>query len=253
MKTDSLRYISEPTLQELRDNIASNRLRYTSTDFSDLALDNGWQIDSKLVKADYSLLENLDGDSRTAQADANNSLIVYEALKGMTPALAMDERVWVRLSHVECLTYSRARWLPKIDDEEKFHTAINKHFFARGVNGARDDNAISRLWWNMHISTIIDKADPKQALQKILWRADIRQAIVERSWTGARAPLARAILRSIHNGSWVVEKEINFRQLMIEMNRDAGGILFEALSDGDADDLVAKCTEKAKNHIALEN
>ena len=72
---------------------------------------NGWAFETTAVTVDLELLEKLDGRSRTASADIENSLILYRALNGMTPALARDERIWVRLSHIECLDYARARWL----------------------------------------------------------------------------------------------------------------------------------------------
>ncbi|MEW5513743.1 DUF6339 family protein [Pseudomonas asiatica] len=243
-------FLSELKLQELRESVSSNRERYASGDFFDLELDNGWRTESKHASIDRDALKSLNYSDRSAQLDAENSIIVYDALKGMTPALAMDERVWVRLTHIECIDYSRTRWPAKKDDVDKFDRNILKHFFARGVPGTRDDNAISRLWWNMYIACLIagGRENAETYLYKLIRSADIRQAFVERSWTGARIPLARAILNSIYDNSWA-SKDSNFRQLMIEINRDAGGILFEALSETDSEDLVKKCSEKAFEHL----
>ena len=99
---------------------------------------------------------------RSAQADIEASRTLYRALPGMTPALAREERVWVRLSHVECLGYARDRWLTG-QIGERLDQQVRLHLFASGLTGIRDDNALSRLWWNMHIATIADPDDPEGA------------------------------------------------------------------------------------------
>lgn len=253
MNENPLRFISEQNLQDLRETVSANRERYISGSFSDLELNNGWRIETKSVTVNYNAIATLNINGRSAKLDAENSIVVYDALKGMTPALAMDERIWTRLSHIEGLDYSRARWLPKTNSDEAFDKGIRKHFFAKGVLGARDDNAISRLWWNMHIAKTIggNREKAEEYLQRIVKSADIRQAFVERSWTGARLPLARAILKLIDEGSWAA-KDNNFKQLMKEINRDGGGILFEALSQTSANRFVEDCQEKAHIHLTAK-
>ena len=114
----------------------------------------------------------------------------------------------------------------------------------------RDDNALSRLWWNMHIATIADPDNPGGALRLILKRADIRSSFVERTGMAARRPLARAVVRAMLNDPWITSSERAFREFMIALNRDGSGVLFEALSDADADGVLAGCAGKAQNHLA---
>lgn len=167
MTSTPLKYLSQVIVDELIDNISKNRDRYSTGDFLDLSCENGWEIESDKVKIDLDMLADLDGTDRTAEADVRNSLIVYRSMPDMTPAFARDERMWVRLTHVECLQYSRARWIKKADGES-LEQAVLDHFFAEGRTGIRDDNAISRLWWNMHVATIADPNDPEGALRLIL-------------------------------------------------------------------------------------
>ncbi|MGY2188167.1 DUF6339 family protein [Pseudomonas sp. SDO5591_S426] len=248
MTSTPLKYLSQVVVNELSENISINRDRYASGDFFDLSRENGWEVESDKVQINLDMLADLDGTDGTAEADIRSSLIVYRSMPDMTPALAREERVWVRLTHVECLQYSRVRWV-KTAKGENLDKVVLDHFFAKGRTGIRDDNAISRLWWNMHVATIADPDDPEGALRLILKTADIRQAIVERPNTASRQPLARAIVRAMRFNPWITSSEAAFREFMKEMNRDAGGVLFEAIPDSDADSALSAYAAKARQHL----
>lgn len=248
MTVAPLKYVTQSVVDSLKNNIPTNRYRYSHGNFLELSEENGWEITSDNVKIDNEALQCLDGTIATAEADIKNSLIVYKSIEGMTPALAREERVWVRLCHIECLHYTRARWIKKTEGDD-LDKAVRDHFFAQGRTGIRDDNAISRLWWNMHIATISAPDAPDDALRLILKTADIRQAIIERPNTASREPLARALVRAMRSNPWITSTEDSFRKFMKEMNRDAGGILFEAISDADADAALEQYAENAKRHL----
>lgn len=261
MNNPPLKYLSESRLNQLIENIPENRDLYRNGNFIKQSEENGWAIESSLTTIDTSALSTLDGsvqDSndriRTADADAKNSIIVYEALKGMTPALAMEERVWVRLAHLECIEYTRSRWFYRSHkfDDAAFDKHVRLHFFAGSLTGIRDDNALSRLWWNMYIATLLSPSSPKEALSLILKNADTRSNLVERSWTGARLPLSRGILRMIEREPWLTAHQQNFRDFMKFLNRDGGGILLEGFPENErnavVDSILENCVQKAKAH-----
>ena len=252
MQQDPLSYLSEAKLEELRRNVRQNRERYARGDFADLERDNGWAIEASGVTVGRDLLADLDGTVRTAEGDRAASVKLYRDLPGMTPALAREERVWVRLSHVECLGYARARWLAG-HGGEKLDLQVHRHLFGSGITGIRDDNALSRLWWNMHIATIADPDDPEGALGLILKTADTRSNFVERPNTAARPPLARAVIRAMQRDQWITSTERAFREFMIVLNRDGGGILFETMSDADVDGIMEACAERARARYANGN
>ena len=245
MQQDPLRYLSEEKLEELRRNVVQHRERYATGDFADLEQDNGWAIEASGVTVDQDLLAGLDGTFRTAAGDRAASAMLYRALPGMTPALAREERVWVRLSHVECLGYARSRWLPGLEGEQ-LDLQVHRHLFGSGLTGIRDDNALSRLWWNMHIAATADPDDPEGALDLILKTADIRSNFVERPNTAARPPLARAVIRAMRRNPWITSTERVFREFMIVLNRDGGGVLFETMSDAEVDGIMDACAERAR-------
>ncbi len=252
MQLDPLCYLSEAKLKELRGDISLNRERYATGDFADLEPDNGWAIEADDVTIDRDLLGSLDGSARTAAGDRAASATLYRALPGMTPALAREERVWVRLTHIECLDYARARWLAGRDGTT-LDRQVDRHLFGDRLTRIRDDNALARLWWNMHIAAIADPDDPEGVLELILKTADIRSNFVERTNTAARPPLARAVIRVMRRDPWITSTERAFREFMIVLNRKGGGILFETMSDKDVDDIMDACVERARAHFEREN
>jgi hypothetical protein len=243
---EPLKYLSEAKLAELRNSVSANLARYEWGDFADLLIDNGWAIESQEVKVDTDLLAQLNESLASPQQDADASVIVHQALQGMTPAMAAEERVWARLTHVECLAYSQARWIRNASDERVLG-AIRTHMFAAGIQGIRDDNAVSRLWWNMHIATIADPSDPQGALRLILRRADTRLSFVERTGTASRSAIARAVIRAMRRHDWLQSSEAAFRHFMIVLNREGGGVLFESLSDDETDVHMERCVLMARN------
>lgn len=248
MRMEPLKFLSEAKLSELRGQITAHRDRYAAGNFHDLERDNGWSIETTGVTVDHDLLATLDGTVRTAAADIESSLILHKALQGMTPALAREERIWGRLTHIECLDYARARWLSGNSGDE-LDSQVRLHMFAQGLTAIRDDNALSRLWWNAHIASIADPDDPEGALRLILKTADIRSNFVERAGTAARKPLARAVVRTMRRDPWITSTERAFREFMIVLNRDGGGVLFEALTDAESDSLMGSCAARAKIHL----
>lgn len=235
--------VSAVVVEQLFDGIEENLERYLSGAFTDLAEANGWEIRSTLAEFDPDLPAQLTSDAGP-EAEARNSEVVYQGLPHLTPALARQERVWVRLCHIECLDYARARWLSGWRDPANM---VRLHFFASGLPQCRDDNALGRLWWNAHIARIASPDDPARALRQILRKADIRLNLVDRADSSARAPLARGILRALESEPWLHSHEQAFRQFMLAINRNGGGLLFEALADEDVDRFLSDCVALAKS------
>ena len=69
-------------------------------------------------------------DSPTVLHEEQNCLACYDAMPGLTPYEARDERLWVYLTHTWLLVYTRTRWPIPIDDKGAI-TYIRTHFFGR--------------------------------------------------------------------------------------------------------------------------
>lgn len=235
-----LKYVSEKVVERLSDDIPGNLELYTSGDFSKHASEQGWGLELKNVSYDPRFAGRLDHDN-SREAEIGNSLLVHSALRGMTPAVARQERVWVRLCHLDCLEYSRKRWIRS--DPEK---DIANHFFASTLDQCRDDNAVARLWWNGHIASRIDPADPERVLRQFLARANIRLQFLDRSNASFRLPIARGVIRLLETERWLHHHDRAFEVFMLVMDKHAGGRLFEALDDAEVDALLASNLPSAK-------
>lgn len=243
MSTERLKFLSEHRLLELRSNIGANLKRYMNGNFADLAEQDGWNQEHSVI-VDLSPLRKLD-PSAGADAEVRNSLLVWEAMQGISPALAMEEQIWARLAHLECLEFCRARWL-RAEDAEGQVRDIAAHFFASGRTGIRDDNGISRLWWNAFVARLAMPDDQEKALRTILAKADFRSNFVERTGSVSRAALAAGLVRAMLTKPWVTASEGNFRLFMKAVNKLGGGVLFEVMDAADVDGFLMKCLEIAK-------
>ena len=190
-----LKYVANATVDFLRENIQAHVPRYLGQGFA--GLPGEWNIDLH-VDVDLGPLADLD-PAGTTDTEVRNSELVWRALHAVTPALAIEEGLWVRLTHMECLEYSRKRWLGVGLDQVRLEKDIHVHFFANTLTKRRDDNAISRLWWNAFIANKIAPSDRIGALTAILKTADIRSNIVERSQTASRRALCAGIVRAIRS------------------------------------------------------
>ncbi|MAO93612.1 MAG: hypothetical protein CMM78_00220 [Rhodospirillaceae bacterium] len=240
-----LKYISEAALTDLRTNIRSNLELYRGSGFHHLEDEPSWDIDLK-IDYDQALLGTLDltQQQNIVDIDRKNSLIVGQALSGLTPSLANEELVWVRISHLDAFEYSKARWLSETDEDDALVASIQAHIFAPTQTAIRDDHSVSRLWWNYHIARSCMPDDVEKALGLILKTADIRSNFVERIWMSSRRQIAGAILRAIDEKAEITATEVRFRAFMKIINRYGGGIVFEALSDAEADKFVGECCDR---------
>jgi hypothetical protein len=243
MTISKLKYLSNDTISSLRTDVAANLDRYRSGDFGDLMSAGDWALELDL-NVDLSPLTELDS-SGAPDAEIANSRLVWMVLGRLTPALACEEGIWARLTHVECLGFARDRWIKPDADDEAAKKLIDDHFFAAKLTARRDDNAISRLWWNAYVANLINPDPALPALSVILKKADIRSNFVERSMTASRPSLAAGMVRIMQSEASITDREENFRAFMRSVNKLGGGIVFEAMSDTEVDNFMKLCATRA--------
>lgn len=233
--SDPLRYVSRTVAEDLFEQVPNNLERYLSGDFSDLSAELGWALRTTGVTLDLSALNLLISD-RSPEAEVANSIAVFDMLKGLTPAIARDERIWVRLCHVEGLEFARKRWIGTSNPIRD----IRLHFFASSLAQCRDDNAFGRLWWNAYIARFVSPDDPEGALRQILKRANIRLQFVDRANTSFRKPLAQGLIRLLASEPWLNSHDRAFEDYIRVLDRNGGGRMFEAASDSEIDDFLRR-------------
>lgn len=244
-------YVGQAVADELWSNVRHNLQRYLHDGFEDLVTAGNWSIPLRREFDPAPLADLLPEPG--IDAELANSQLVWKSLgSALTPSLARENRIWVRFSHVECIMFSRRRWLAKGSDDT-LEKSVRTHFFANTLTASRDDHAIARLWWNGWISHQSNHEDPDHALRMILSSADIRSNLVERPWMFARPALAGAILRMMQADKWLLEGELHFREFMKAVNLLGGGIAFEAMHASEIEEFLRRCLTKAKAVVAVQS
>jgi hypothetical protein len=237
-----LLYVGQQTADMLADSVDDHLERYTDSGFGELEATGDWRIPLS-IRADLDELTTLKPE-KGKEAEVHNSMLVGRALASLTPSLARENRIWIRLSHVEGLEYSRKRWLTDVP-EAKLAQAVRTHFFAPTWTACRDDHAISRLWWNHQIASLLIPDRPQEALDLILSRADIRMNFIERPRVGTRLPLARGIINELRENEPLRSSEAGFRRFMKLLNAEGAGQYVEVWGEGKISTLVKRCADAA--------
>ncbi|MFA5011118.1 MAG: DUF6339 family protein [Ignavibacteria bacterium] len=103
--------------------------------------------------------------------DFENSKIIYESYKSLTPLQASDIRLWTYLSHIDYFEYMSKRW-PSI----KEHSAVNPskyildHWFIPSPSQSNFlRHGIAGLWWVSYLTYDENRTDHYE-LTKVIYR-----------------------------------------------------------------------------------
>ena len=243
-----LRYYTSDALENLRSTVADH-LDWYHAPVRELPSNSlGGFRESKVEASAFADRLVID-DKRPSSTDAENALIVYDALKYLTPHQASIERMWAYLCHFDCQQYVAARWLNRRPDNEKDAVReIRNHFFAVGNRALIRDNGVSRLWWLGKISHDVAPDDPREFLTVLLHRQDVRSALIERPSVSMNRELLRGIYAVMRehwvNGGALFERDA-FRNWMVALNRRGGVVLLDALPNDALSQLLREEADKA--------
>lgn len=103
--------------------------------------------------------------------DFENSKIIYEAYKSLTPLQASDIRLWTYLAHVDFYGYMCKRWPSVI---EKKTDSIADYISAHWLIGSPSQgnfvkHGIAGLWWIAYLTYDDTRKDPYE-LTKLIFR-----------------------------------------------------------------------------------
>ena len=134
-----------------------------------------------------------EGFKQEENKDTENCQIILLILKGLTPAQATDERLWVQLCFEHFPDYSRQRWpLSKAKTAENH---VNDHWFAKTNRNRMRDNAVSRLWWMGQIAQKVPNYSMEQVLQILFFNSDYRSSLLERTSSANSLNVLASILK----------------------------------------------------------
>lgn len=110
--------------------------------------------------------------------DLENSIRLFNGLKGISRTLAVDEGFWTYLSHVTFWEYMRSRW-PVSDGLTRIRS---RYFFdSGGRHRALVRHGIARLWWYAYATYDETRENPFELTEVLLKRISVAQALLERS------------------------------------------------------------------------
>jgi len=233
------RLLRASALEDLRASVEANLDAYRSHGFDYLEADPGFYFEHD-VEVDVDRLATLKPPIGGSFYEVENCEAVYDALLGLSPYDARDERFWVYLSHTALLDHARRRWpIPNGDTEAVSH--IIKHWFARDKRQVERDQVGSRLWWMGHLCARVDAVNPELALRAFLLRSDVRANLVERPTVSQSVDLFSAIVRRLI-ASFVGQQKLfersAFRLLMMEINSVGGYRLLDCLAPVEIDRIL---------------
>lgn len=164
-----LNYLTENAYDRLWDNVENNSELYSSDEpwIESFFAGEEYFKTSKSVNVGAFVPSYVPGKKTNAQKseeDLTNTILLYEAFKGLTPLQASNKYMWTYLCHADenCRKYIVDRWMTEEQDN-----TIRKRFFVKGNSDLINDNSLSRLWWYAHL-TYDEENDDHYVLTKIL-------------------------------------------------------------------------------------
>jgi hypothetical protein len=99
-------------------------------------------------------------DERPA-GDADNAILLYKHLAGLSPRAACNPRLWVSLGFLHHQEYMLRRWPLEADGEpDKAVNKINDRYFLKRVGHmGYFRNSMARLWWTAHMTVRDDETE----------------------------------------------------------------------------------------------
>lgn len=191
----NLKFLRQVSLDHLQANITANQERYLEAKPWLDAYFSGrpWCSESNAVRAQAVDLEM--PRSRTENCDLENTRILYEALRHLTPVQASDPRIWAYMAHVSHWEYMRRRWPAEqyVDGGAFKRNIQTRYLFMADRPRALVRNGLSRLWWYGYCSYDESREDPFELTSVLLKNLDVTQSILERAFSRS-ARVTRAML-----------------------------------------------------------
>lgn len=170
-----LRFFSRKFVRRLHETAGEHAAQYSGDMLwlEDLAAGQPYVHESNLVVDPPPILEVSTAGS--VNQDAVNSRRIYTWLRQLTPALAMEERLWAWLTHCVFADYMHARW-PAVGED-----LVRRRYLFEGQSfDALARNGIARLWWGGRLTWDEAREDPFELTDILFMRQDIQVSLLER-------------------------------------------------------------------------
>lgn len=180
------------------------------------------------------------------KSDLDNSIILYEGMKGLSEVQASDERLWAYLAHTRFWGYMRNRW--PVEEAKNPLTRIKERYFLRSLNlETLTRHGLARLWWYAHITIDANRKNKYELLETLLQRQDLAVNITERS-IGINKKLRVALLEFLKENPLVATSEDKSRELIKSLNLSGGVKMLPLLDIQDIKNLLNRLVSASAVH-----
>jgi hypothetical protein len=165
-------------LRRVKDDFENIKNKYIDKKEEGFIVDND---DLKLLDGFYEISESINLKlDKDGKFDFENSKLIFEALKMLSPAEADDPRLWVYLTHFVFYDYTKFRWA---NNSMNAAVILDRFFYIGTGRGTRTKNSISRLWWTAYLTVRKNESDEtkKWELTKAIFsNQDLQVSLLER-------------------------------------------------------------------------
>ena len=225
-----IKYLKNEVVQTLDANMANN-------------LDSYLNCTPLVKESDYisSITSVLDIDLKIPDAnnkyDLENTKIVYESLKRLTPVQASDERLWIGLTHSEQgMKYTFERWKPNRNEK------IGK-FKSRYLFQSKPRNSYYLLWLQGYLTYDESLSNPYKLTEYLLKNSDLTQGLIDRNYS-RNSELAKNILKAIVTLVEVEGKKYpssdEAKEFLKHINRLSGLVIIDNYTVDDLKEIIGK-------------
>lgn len=236
-----LPFFTRAFVARLRKSARTNVNQYGSgtTWLETFAAGKAYVHDSKQIVGPPPVLLYSDDDN--AQRDAENAKLIYSWLARLTPALAMEERLWACLTHCTFPEYMNARWPVQAES-----TVIRRYLFEGTSFAALSRNGIARLWWAGYLTKDDTRDNPFELTDTLFLRQDIQVSLLERAIGKCRKVRMGVLAYLALNHERLSEAAFGRRiqVLLKEVNLLGGVAVLDALSQQDIDQFLVAIGDK---------
>jgi len=235
---DELNVLTGSSLNALRDlSLNEPELVWNSS-----LLELGKTVDLQWL----ALPVKFDGDAELKLAaksrvdeDVQNSLRVSGAFEELSPATALDERIWATLAFGQFKDYVVTRWPMPSAEPNKQYLHISNKLFAPSVRIRTRDHAIGRLWWAAHYAERMPLAEDV-ALRFVYDKAEIISQLMGRPNLFNNDKVLQATINVLHSRfeSGVEWSRSRFRDFTQGIDLLAGGLALGTLDHDELEELI---------------
>lgn len=235
----NLEVLTGQTLNQLRDLSLNEPEFVWASSLDELGKEVDLQWLTLPIKVDLLTELKLGGKSRVEE-DVENSITVARIFQQLSPATALDERIWSTLAFGKFKDYVLTRWPLPGADSNKLYTHISNKLFAPSVRIRTRDHGIGRLWWAAHYAERMPLAEDV-ALRFVYEKAEIISQLMGRPNLFNNDRVLQATINVLYSrfesgNEWNRE---NFRTFTQGIDLLAGGLALGTLDHEELEKLVA--------------